>query len=125
MAQGDDREQEIFCASLAYAGKRGADFRYLAGRMKGSFMEPIEGNEPYVAEAQEALSATLLRMQDDGFAPQDIVLWGFSQGACLLSHFILTTPMPLGGLLLFTGGYIGNESVESQQDKPLQGLLNV
>ncbi|ACL42541.1 MULTISPECIES: alpha/beta hydrolase [Micrococcaceae] len=107
---------------------RSHGIRYYAPRAFGDswyprpFMEPIEGNEPYVAEAQEALRATLLRMQDDGFAPQDTVLWGFSQGACLLSHFILTTPMPFGGLLLFTGGYIGNESVESQQDKPLHGV---
>ena len=42
------------------------------------------------------------------------MVWGFSQGACLLAHWALTRPRPVGGIILFTGGYIGPEDVVAQ-----------
>ena len=36
-----------------------------------------------------------------------LVLGGFSQGACLAAEYALRNPRRYGGLLLFTGGYIG------------------
>ncbi|WP_367652260.1 alpha/beta hydrolase [Paenarthrobacter ureafaciens] len=86
------------------------------------FMDPIERNQPDLAQALEAIHTGIGRIEDDGFIQKDIVLWGFSQGACLLSHFIMTSPAPIAGLLLFTGGYIGHEPVEPQQGRPLHGV---
>lgn len=85
-------------------------------------MAPIELNEPDLTQALEALRSRIIQIKDDGFTNKEIVLWGFSQGACLLSHFIVTTPTPLAGLLIFTGGYIGHHPVEPQEGRPLQSV---
>jgi phospholipase/carboxylesterase len=37
----------------------------------------------------------------------DIVLCGFSQGACLTVEFLIRNPRPYGAVLIFTGGFIG------------------
>ncbi|HEY5853632.1 MAG TPA: hypothetical protein VIW24_06150 [Aldersonia sp.] len=44
-----------------------------------------------------------------GFGDDRIVVWGFSQGACLLAHHLLTRPSPVAGAVVFDGGYVGSE----------------
>ena len=44
-----------------------------------------------------------------GFPPARIVVWGFSQGACLLSDWLLSREPTAGSALLFTGGFLAAE----------------
>lgn len=86
------------------------------------FMAPMELNEPGLSQALDALQNSIAMIEADGFSDQDMVLWGFSQGACLLSHFMVSWPTPPAGLLIFTGGFIGQGPVEPQAGRPLQGV---
>jgi phospholipase/carboxylesterase len=72
-----------------------------------SFLEPVERNQPALDRSVRVLEASLARLTEAGFDGERVVLWGFSQGACLLSHLVLSAPRPLAGLVLFTGGYLG------------------
>jgi predicted esterase len=77
------------------------------------FLEPIADNEPSLTESLAAIDAALDAVLDAGFASDRIVLWGFSQGACLVSHWLLTRPHPVGGAIIHTGGFIGPDALAS------------
>lgn len=86
------------------------------------FLEPLENNEPDLSFALAAMADHVETVQADGFPPGRIVLWGFSQGACLLSHFLISTPAQYAGAVLLTGGYIGPDSMEGPTGTPLAGV---
>ncbi len=69
--------------------------------------EPFEVNQPELDESLEAVLATLTHIMRSGFAPARTVLLGFSQGACLLAHHIVTSRVAFGGAVLLGGGYLG------------------
>lgn len=80
-----------------------------------SFLEPKEKNQPHLDSA--------LRKVDDlvgtasGFVGlENVVLLGFSQGACLASEYAASNPKKYGGLILFSGGLIGDEIGEFEGD---------
>ncbi|MET4538626.1 phospholipase/carboxylesterase [Arthrobacter bambusae] len=86
------------------------------------FLEPIEHNEPALSLALATLSSHIASVLTDGFAPDKVILCGFSQGACLLSHFVLSHPAKYGGLILLTGGYLGPETITPPAGEPLYGV---
>ncbi len=86
------------------------------------FLEPLAANQPDLDESLRILDGCLAGLAGAGFAPGRVVLWGFSQGACLLSHYVLTSPRPFAGLILFTGGYIGPEALPAPAGKPLRAV---
>lgn len=78
------------------------------------FLEPLTENQPALDCALDTVDARLDDLIADGTCVEDIVCWGFSQGACLLAHHALTRPRRLGGLILFTGGYVGVSPVRGE-----------
>lgn len=86
------------------------------------FLEPLENNQPDLSHALEALAAQVAAVEAEGFTRDRIVFWGFSQGACLVSHYILSCPIRYAGLILFTGGYLGPEALPSLDGRPLDGV---
>jgi predicted esterase len=92
-----------------------ASVRFFAPEAEGntwyplSFLEPVERNQPALDRSVQVLEACLDRLAEAGFDSGRVVLWGFSQGACLLSHLVLSAPRRVAGLVLFTGGYPGTE----------------
>ena len=89
------------------------NFSYLVPAAKGNtwypygFMEPIEKNEPYLSYALAFYDSLLVELLARGFTRQQIVLAGFSQGACLTAEYAIRHADRYGGILLFTGGLIG------------------
>ena len=86
------------------------------------FLAPIDRNEP-------ALSASLARYGRivdaaiaEGVAPENIVLGGFSQGACLTAEFVVRNPRPYGAVLIFTGGLIGPPGTRWSAQPALNGV---
>lgn len=74
----------------------------------GKFMEPFGSNQPQLDQALGMLDHQLpglLEKRDAGGAP--VVVFGFSQGACLLAEHLLTVQPAVDGALLHTGGYLG------------------
>jgi predicted esterase len=48
-----------------------------------------------------------VELREKGFALSQIILAGFSQGACLTAEYAVRHANRYGGILLFTGGLIG------------------
>lgn len=93
------------------------DLAFLAPQAPGytwypsSFLAPLAQNEPYLTRGLEALADLVGRLGGAGVAPAQVVLLGFSQGACLALEFAARHPRRYGGVLAFSGGLIGNGEV--------------
>ncbi len=100
---------------------------FLAPRARGgswypqSFMAPIDDNEPWLSSALSVIEGLIDDLDTEGVPRERIVLGGFSQGACLASEFAIRNPGRWGGLLLFTGGFIGPPGTEWPQEGSFAG----
>ena len=89
------------------------DLAYLAPQAAGSvwypqsFLAPLEANEPYLSSALDALDRILQRIETGGVSPEQVILIGFSQGACLALEFVARHPRRYGGVAGLSGGLIG------------------
>jgi phospholipase/carboxylesterase len=113
-----DLSARLRCPLARFYGAR-ADSRSWYPR---PFMEPIPDNQPRLDHAMVAMAAAIAVIGNEGFEPGQIVLWGFSQGSCLLSHFILQHQPRMAGAILFTGGYIGPGPPAARRGRPLEGV---
>ncbi|WP_187261949.1 alpha/beta hydrolase [Pontibacter beigongshangensis] len=92
-----------------------ADFSLLAPQATNhswypySFMAPVSQNQPALDSALALLDETVQRIKAAGIKSEHIFLLGFSQGACLSAEFAARQAQRFGGLLLFTGGLIGEK----------------
>jgi predicted esterase len=71
------------------------------------FLSPRERNEPGISSALSVIESIVTDLMDRGFAPHNIAILGFSQGACLGSEFAIRHPRRYGGVLVLSGGLIG------------------
>jgi len=91
------------------------DFALLAPQAPGntwyphSFIAPVENNEPYLSQSLQAVANTVALAISNGIAKENIYLLGFSQGACLASEYMARNADRYGGLVVFTGGLIGEQ----------------
>lgn len=89
------------------------EMAYLAPQASGntwypySFLAPIAQNEPNLSSALQAVADVLARVEAAGIPPEQIIIAGFSQGACLASEFVARNAGRYGGLIAFSGGLIG------------------
>lgn len=74
-----------------------------------SFMAPADENQPALDSALALIDETVKGIQAQGIASKDIYILGFSQGACLTAEYAARHAQRFGGLLIFTGGLIGEE----------------
>lgn len=72
-----------------------------------SFMAEIEKNEPHLSHALVQVGKAVADAEASGVPREQIVLLGFSQGACLASEFAIRNASRFGGLIAFSGGAIG------------------
>ncbi len=72
-----------------------------------SFLAPIADNEPGISSGLAVLKELVDAQLAAGFAPEQIYLLGFSQGACLALEFAARNPRPYGGVFGLSGGLIG------------------
>lgn len=68
---------------------------------------PIEDNEPNLSFALERIDMLMKEVASNGMAYEQIVLGGFSQGACLSSEYVARNARRYGGLFVFSGALIG------------------
>ena len=92
---------------------RHTDFAYLAPQAAQNvwyphrFMEPIASNEPWLTSALAKLAGILSQIAAAGIPPEQTMLLGFSQGACLSLEFAARNAHRYGGLVGLSGGLIG------------------
>ena len=100
---------------------------YLAPQAPGnswypnSFLAPRAQNEPWLTEALRTVETTVQMANDAGIASDQIVIGGFSQGACLATEFVATHPRRYAGLIAFTGGLIGPPGADLSHAGDLAG----
>lgn len=89
------------------------EFAYVAPAAAGgtwypfSFMAPRERNEPGISSGLFVIESLVQDLVARGFPSNDIMLLGFSQGACLTSEFSIRHPRRYGGVMALSGGLIG------------------
>ena len=111
MMHGRDRDTDDILGVADRIGE--PDFAYLAPAADHnswypySFLEPVEKNEPRLSYALEICEEMVERLLNTGIPKRQIVLAGFSQGACLVAEYAVRNAERYGGLLIFTGGLIG------------------
>lgn len=100
---------------------------YVAPQAAGStwypyrFIEPIHANEPYLSSALATVGALVEHLKAQNISADKIVLAGFSQGACLASEFAARRGGRWGGLLVFSGGLIGQTLDAARYPTRLEG----
>lgn len=73
-----------------------------------SFLAPINSNEPGLSSGLAKIAAAVSKLGENGIGPENIVLLGFSQGACLASEFAARHARRWGGVAALTGGLVGD-----------------
>jgi phospholipase/carboxylesterase len=71
------------------------------------FMAERATNEPFLTSALNRLAALVTDVTARGVPASQIVLLGFSQGACLAGEFAVRHATRYGGVVMFSGGLIG------------------
>ncbi|MEU6228021.1 hypothetical protein [Streptomyces sp. NPDC047042] len=74
------------------------------------FLAPLEENQPRLDQALETVRTHLADLERMGWPARNVVLFGFSQGACLLSEYLLRDQPVCAGAFLHTGGHLGPEA---------------
>jgi phospholipase/carboxylesterase len=87
-----------------------------------SFLAPIEENEPALTTSLTRYGRIVDAALAEGMAPENIILCGFSQGACLTAEFLIRNPRPHGAVLIFTGGFIGPPGMQWPVQPALKGV---
>lgn len=101
---------------------------YLAPQAEGytwypnRFIFPVERNEPHLSAALKKIDDIVAQVEARGIPAGRIFFGGFSQGACLASEYVIRNPRPYGGLLVFSGGYIGQMGSTREPAGDLGGM---
>jgi len=74
-----------------------------------SFLAPVEQNEPGRSSGLQAVADAVAAANEAGIATENVVVGGFSQGACLATEFVARNPRRYGGVIALSGGLIGEE----------------
>lgn len=79
-----------------------------------SFLANPSLNEPWLSSALDLVSLTVKQIEADGISKENIFFLGFSQGACLTAEFVARNATKYGGIVIFTGGLIGDVIVSEK-----------
>jgi predicted esterase len=103
---------------VAYLAPQAEDYTWYPNR----FIFPVEQNEPYLSAALAKVDGLVKQVEARGIPTEKIFIGGFSQGACLASEYVIRNPKKYGGLLAFSGGYIGQMGLMREPVGDLGGM---
>lgn len=72
-----------------------------------SFMASDDTNQPALNHSLSQVKDAWNKISEAGITAENVVIIGFSQGACLTLEFASQNAKKLGGVIAFTGGLIG------------------
>lgn len=85
-----------------------------------SFLAPVEKNEPGRSSGLYKISGIIADLKMSGFSEEQIILLGFSQGACLTLEYAARHPQRYGGVVGLSGGLIGSAVNASQYEGSME-----
>lgn len=85
------------------------------------FTAPVERNEPGRSSGLGAIESAIDRATAAGIPAAKVLVFGFSQGACLASEFVVRNPTRYGGLVALSGGLIGERIDPAEYSGDLDG----
>jgi predicted esterase len=100
---------------------------YLAPQARGntwypySFLSPIPHNEPGISAGIALLDDLVEELAGRGIPYEQIILGGFSQGACLALEFVARHARRYGGVFGYSGGLIGPDGTPRDYPGSLAG----
>jgi phospholipase/carboxylesterase len=104
-----------------------SDVLYLAPQAAGhtwypnSFLADIESNEPGLSSGLQVIENALTEVAEAGIPPEQTLLLGFSQGACLTAEFVARHARRYGGVAILSGGVICPDGTPRDYDGSLDG----
>jgi phospholipase/carboxylesterase len=102
-------------------------FAYLAPQAAGDswypnrFLAPLEQNEPWLSSALAFVRAVLEEVTRAGIPYRQVILLGFSQGACLALEFAARNARRYGGVVGWSGALIGPDTTPREYTGSLAG----
>ncbi len=108
---------QLALPEFAYVAPQASDNTWYPRR----FLEPLENNEPWLSSALDFLERTFQQILDAGIPAQQVVLLGFSQGACLTLEFAARHARRYGALAGLSGALIGPDDASRQYPGSLDG----
>ena len=102
-------------------------FTYVAPAAAGntwyphSFMADREQNEPGLSSGLFVVGQLVTDLVERGIHRENIILLGFSQGACLTAEYAVRNAARYGGVIVFSGGAIGPEGTTWDYDGSFDG----
>lgn len=103
------------------------DLTYLAPAAAGrtwyphSFLADRASNEPGLSSALAVMARLVDEADAAGVPRRQVVIAGFSQGACLAAEFAVRHPARYGGIAVYSGGVIGPPGTEWPERGDLDG----
>ena len=86
-----------------------------------SFLAPVEQNEPGRSSGLRAVGDAVETATDAGVPTENVLVMGFSQGACLASEYVARNPRRYGGVAVLSGGLIGESIDRDDYEGSLEG----
>lgn len=102
-------------------------FAYLAPQAAGyswypnSFLAPIASNEPGLSSGLAVIATLFDHLAEAGISPEQTILLGFSQGACLSLEFAARNARRYGGVAGLSGGLIGPQNTPRDYSGSMNG----
>ena len=103
------------------------DFAYVAPQADENtwypnrFLVPMEQNEPWLSSALAFVDRTLSQIINSGISHEQVILLGFSQGACLTLEFAARNARRYGGIVGLSGALIGPDDTPRNYPGSLDG----
>jgi predicted esterase len=86
----------------------------------GLFTDPIASNEPALTQAIRQIDLAVDRASESGrLSPHELVMMGFSQGACLTVEYALRHPGRCRTLVVLTGGVFGPPETQRPESREM------
>jgi phospholipase/carboxylesterase len=73
-----------------------------------SFLSPVEANEPGLSSGLKVIDNLVKKLNDSGIPDNEIILLGFSQGACLALEYSARNAKYYKAVIGLSGGLIGD-----------------
>jgi predicted esterase len=97
---------------LAYLAPQAANQTWYPYR----FNVATSNNEPWLTSALDTIDQIVSQVIDQGIRTEQVILLGFSQGACLVLEYTARHPRRYGGVVGLSGGLIGADD-EPRRDR--------